>query len=236
MKYSIVRTALGLVVGIGGLPPQAHAQANGATRSAQAAEGASRHEEVLIPSASIGPVRLEVRRFADARDPESVRAGIEHAWRSRSAPIMPSTRDAWTLITQADGEWIETVGVREARGGTEGLRIRMRLDPSGVQRDTRWLGALLGPEAVEVNRVDHRDGARGMTTSVWSVAELPPDPLVSIARRAAARGLAPGAATPGQTGAGAKALFLVGRREALAASVSLESGRALVVFHWSAKE
>ncbi|MGE0310603.1 MAG: hypothetical protein AB7P21_03130 [Lautropia sp.] len=193
-------------------------------------------EEWLVPSAVIGPVRLQVRRFLDSRDPERLRLSIERAWRSRPAPIMPSTHGAWSLITQADREWVETVGVRAAPGGSEGVRIRVRVEPRGSVRDTRWLGALVSPDAVEVNRVDHRDGARAMTTSVWSVEQTNGDVLGAIVDRARRRGL--GTAGPSRD-AGAQssgAVFLAGEREELAANVSGDATRTFVVFHWSVRE
>lgn len=193
-------------------------------------------EELVIPDASIGPLRMQVRRFTDTREPARLRADVEQAWRARPAPIMPSMKDGWSLLTQADGGWVETVGVRAKSGGSEGIRIRVRAETPANRRDTRWLGALAAARAREVNRVDHHDGTRLMTTSIWTVPGVPDGLGERIVKRAAARGLVPGKGALRTDTAAVEAIFVAGRREELVATVSNSEHGVMVVFHWSGRE
>ena len=194
------------------------------------------HEEIVLPSASLNGLQMEVRRFRDARSPAELRAALEAGWRARPAPVMPSTQGDWSLITQADGEWVETVGLRAAAAGTEGMRIRMKATRTGKSTDTRWLGGLLGPGATETNRVDHQDGSHSMTTSVWSIGAAPADLLAQLARRASAHGFAIAKAAPSRAAGGAQTLFLDSRAGDLAAMVTTDGSSDSVVFHWRRKE
>ena len=153
---------------------------------------------------------------------------------------MPSTSGSWSLLTQADGEWIETVGFREAIAGTEGLRVRIKAVGSNPIADTRWLGALLGQNATEINRIDHQDGRRRMTTSVWSIkgapsGGTPSDLRARLVARARVRGLIPAQSAPAESAHG-EAIFLSGRGEDLVATFNTKAVDSTVVFQWRQTE
>jgi hypothetical protein len=226
MRPGRLAPALLVLVGAGGVLASAHASPTGP---------AGLKEEVVLSDALVDGNRLDLTRFTDARAPWAVLAAVRSAWSLRPAPLQEDARNGWHTLTQAVGEAVEILEVREAAaGGSEGRRSRWRRAPSGAAEAGAWLAAALPPGSRVLQQLAHRDGGREMTTvvAVTEVAMASASRQVVAALARVGFGRSPRASPSFSAGAGGEAFFLTRRAEEVAVTVSEVDGRRAVVIHW----
>jgi hypothetical protein len=189
-------------------------------------------EERVVDALAIGDSRWEISRWTDRRPAQAILAETRARWASRPAPVMAESSGHWRSLTQVDGDWIETLAVHAVPAGSEGVRVRVRVNGGHETRALRWLDRLVPAGALRVGAFDHLDGNQRVATVVYRVP-LPALPAWHAVRDAAAgAGFAPRDARM-QPAVGAAGAVLSGPGgQELVVMVPDADGASQVVFHW----
>lgn len=203
-------------------------------------------QEVLMSAAALDGHTLSTRRFRDERPPADLARDLRAYWRELGVPVVETRQGEWIVLSIRDEAGLQTVQLRAAAGGTEGLSSRWQRGPgtgdagrgtppiaeAATPPTLRWLG----DDARIVRRVAHRDPGRVVSTVVALVAGAPTGAAARLRDRALASGFADerGAAADAPSRAGGQALAFRRGGEEVVGTVAPHRDGTAVVLHWSA--
>lgn len=204
-------------------------------------------QQVLMSAAALDGHTLATHRFHDERPPAELARDLRAYWRELGVAVVETRQGDWTILSVRDEAGLQTVQLRAAAGGTEGLSSRWQRGPGaagGEARRTPPIAEAAAPptlgwldeDARIVRRVAHRDPGRSATTVVALVAGTPAGAAARLRDRARASGFADErvAAADAATRTGGHALAFRRGAEEVVGTVAPHRDGTAVVLHWSA--
>lgn len=197
-----------------------------------------------------GQTEMDLDVFDARGEPAAFIEKVRRAWTQRRSPILVEQREGWHQVIQADGDWVETVRVRQDPAAAPtlprfdgnpvlvGERIRVRPIATAdriddMRQDT--FPDVLPMGARIVQRVGNRDAGARADTIVAQVqlnAEMTLDRLRANARRLGFDETASSPSVVPTGNAREMASILVRQGQSLAFTVDQVGSVSNVVLHW----
>jgi hypothetical protein len=204
-------------------------------------------QEVLMSAAALDGHSLATHRFRSPAPPAALARDLRDRWREQGLAVVETRQGDWTILSIRDPAGLQTVQLRAAAGGTEGLSSRWDrapgVPPAGGELTSSSQAAVSPPtlrwldgDARIVRRVAHRDPGRSASTVVALVAGPPSVAAERLRERARASGFADERPASAQSPVRAEGQALAFRRgdEEVVATVAVHRDGAAIVLHWSA--